>query len=225
MQTTHGTNGRNNPSPISAFEWKGSQSLRRVHALHEHCLEVMSQLARSDHERTAIEAVNQLRGNWRALDIAARQRAAQCPVLLLDAKFQDEDWWRWAKDARPRYRRAVSSQPCFTPKQAETLMRETLMLAWSIAGSEPNTATLLLGMTPTVSTIIAEFGPQQVERIATLHSASIRPRWENVPGFWRKLLLAASAGDEDALHDVFLYSLQLLGSELIPILEDSATQR
>ena len=99
------------------------------------------------------------------------------------------------------------------------------MLAWSVAGSEPNTATLLLGMTPTVSSIIAEFGPQQVERIATLHSASIRLRWATVPGFWRKLLQAASAGDEDALHDVFLYSLQLLGGELIPILEDSATRR
>ncbi len=224
MHKAYGESSGNKPPPISAFEWRGSQSLRRVYALNEHCLEVMAQLARRDSERTTVEAINHLRGAWRTLDIAARQRAARCPVLLLDAQFQNEEWWRWAKDARPRYRRTVSPQPCFAPKQAEALMRETLMLAWSIAGAEPNTATVLFGMTPMVSSIIADFGPQQVERIAALHSASIRPRWANVPGFWRKLLQAACAGDEDSLHDVRLYSIQLLGGELIPILENSAAR-
>lgn len=214
----------NKPSFMPAFEWKGSQSLRRVYALNEHCLEVMSQLARDDRERTTIEAVNQLRGAWRALDVTARQRAATCPVLLLDAQFQNEEWWRWAKDARPRYRRTVSPQSCFAPKQAEALMRETLMLVWSIAGAEPNAATVLFGVTPTVGNIIAEFGPQQVERIAALHGSSVRPRWADIPDFWRKLLRAACADDEESLHDVRLYSIQLLGGELIPLLENIAAR-
>lgn len=222
MNKPHGESIGNKPTQLSAFEWKGMQSLRRVYALNEHCLEVMAQLARSDRERNAIEIVNQLRGVWRGLDVVARQRAARCPVLLLDAQFQNEEWWRWAKDARPKNRRTVSPQPCFAPKHAGALMRETLMLAWSIAGTDPNTATALLGMTPTVSSIIADFGPQQVERIAALHSSSIRPRWADSLGFWRKLLQAACAGDEDSLHDVRLYSIQLLGGELIPILEKTA---
>lgn len=222
MHKPPGKSSGNKPPPMSAFEWKGSQSLRRVYALNEHCLEVMARLAKNERERTAIEVVNQLRGIWRGMDIAARQCAARCPVLLLDAQFQDEEWWRWAKDARSRYRPTVSPQPYFAPRDGGALMRETLMLAWSMAGNDPNAAIALLGMTPTVSGIIAELGPQQVERIATLHASIVRPRWAGFPGFWRKLLQAACAGDEDSLHDVRLYSIQLLGGELIPLMENSA---
>jgi hypothetical protein len=211
---------RQNPK----FDWKGSPSLRRVHALNERCLEVMVQLARADRERPAIDVVNRFRSLWCSLDVPARQRAARCPVLLIDVHFQSWDWWRWANDPRSGNRRAVLPQPYFPARAAGELMRETLMLAWSTAGADQSTASVLLGMTPAVSKIIAELEPQDVERIAARYSRHLRPRWEDLPQFWRRLLSAARAGDEDLLHDAHLHSIQLLGGELIPTLDNSAAR-
>lgn len=204
------------------FDWKGSSSLRRVHALNERCLEVMVQIARTNRERTAIDVINRFRSSWCGLDMAARQRAARCPVLLVDVNFQSEGWWRWADDARYGKCRPAIRQPCFPAKAAGELMRETLMLAWSTAGADRNAASVLIGMTPAVSNIVAELEPQDVERIAARHSRHLRPRWEDFPPFWRKLLSAARDGDEDLLHDIHLHSIQLLGGELIPRLDNPA---
>lgn len=98
-------------------------------------------------------------------------------------------------------------------------MRETLMLAWSTVAFDRGTASVLFGMTPAVCNIIAGLSPQDVERIAARNSRYLRPRWEEFPMFWGKILTAAREGNEDALHDVRLHGMQLLGSELLPLLE------
>jgi len=203
-------------------EWRSTPSLRRVHALNERSIEVMVQLARASRERASIDVVNRFRSLLSGLDIAARRRAARCPVLLMDVHFQSGDWWRWAGAPRSAGRRRVLPQNGFPAKLAGELMRETLMLAWSTAGADRSAACVLLGMTPAVSNIIAELGPQDVERISARHSRHLRPRWEDLPAFWKGLLIAARDGDEDLLHDVHLHSIQLLGGELIPQLEKSA---
>jgi hypothetical protein len=106
-----------------------------------------------------------------------------------------------------------------TGRIASELMRETLMLAWSTVAFERGAASILFGMTPAVGSIIAELGPQDVERIAARHSRHLQPRWEDFPGFWGKLLSAARDGDEDALHEIHLHGMQLIGSELLTLLD------
>lgn len=199
----------------SEFSWKGGQALGRVHALNERCLELLAQLARSEQARFNLAILNQNRKLWRSLNLAARRRASLTPYLLLDVQFQDIEWWRWAKAARAGGRRVVISQPAFSGKVAAELMRETLMLAWSTAAFDRGAAGVLLGMTPAVSATIAELGPQDVERITARHSPHLRPRWDDFPAFWGRLLTAALEDDEETLHAARLHGMQLLGSELL----------
>jgi hypothetical protein len=180
---------------------------------------LLVQLARADRERTSLAIVNQHRSLWRGLSTTARKHAARTPFLLMDAHFRDADWWRWARDPRSGRRRKMILRAAFSGKIAGELMRETLMLAWSTVAFDRGAASVLLGMTPAVCNIIAEFGPQDVERIAARHSRDLQPRWDDFPAFWGKLLMAAGNGDEDALHEIRLHGTQLLGSELLPLLD------
>jgi hypothetical protein len=114
------------------FEWKGTEALKRVHALNERCLEVLAHLAHTARDRVTVDIINRHRAPWRGLDAAARKRAAQAPFLLVDVHFQSDDWWHWAKNPRSTQRRTAVSPSSFPPKSADELMRETLMLAWSV---------------------------------------------------------------------------------------------
>lgn len=203
----------------SEFRWRGAQALGRVYALNDRCIELLCQLSRAERERTILTIVNQHRSLWRGLSTTARRYAASMPFLLVDARFQDADWWRCAKDPRAGRMRKMGPQAAFSGKAAGELMREALMLAWSTAAVDRGTASVLLGMTPVVCSLIADLSPQDVERIAASNSRYLRPRWDDLPAFWGKLLTAARDADEDALHEVRLHGIQLLGSELLPLLE------
>lgn len=207
------------PKEPFEFAWRGAQALKRVHALNERCLELLTHLARADREQTTLAIVNQHRSLWRSLSATARKRAARTPFLLVDVHFQDAEWWRSVKDPRQNRRSKMVLQAALTGKIASELMRETLMLAWSTVAFERGAASILFGMTPTVGGIIAELGPQDVERIAARHSRYLQPRWADFPAFWGKLLSAARDGDEEALHEIHLHGMQLIGSELLPRLD------
>jgi hypothetical protein len=201
------------------FAWRGAPALRRVHALNERCIELLASFARNDKQRTHLAIINQHRDLWRSLTATERRRAARTPFLLVDVRFQDADWWRSASSSRPNHRIKLALQEAFTGKIAAELMRETLMLAWSTVAFERGGASILFGMTPVVARIISELGPQEVERIAARHSRHLRPRWEEYPAFWGRLLAAVRGEDEEVLHDVHLHGAQLLGSELLPRLQ------
>jgi len=206
------------PQASSELTWKGAQALGRVHALNERCIELLAQLARAD-RRSDLAIVNQHRNLWRGLSAITRKRAAGTPFLLMDLHSQDADWWHSVKDPRPSRRRKMVLRAAFTGKIAGELTRETLMLAWSTVAIDRGAASIMLGMSPAVSGIIAGLAPQDVERIAARHSAHLQPRWVDLPAFWGKLLAAARDGDEKALHEIHLHGAQLIGSELLPLID------
>jgi hypothetical protein len=70
-------------------------------------------------------------------------------------------------------------------------------------------------MSPAVASIFRALGPHDIEQIAAKHKHQLRLRWEEHPTFWRELLSAALRADDEALHEIHLYSLQLLGSDLL----------
>lgn len=202
----------------SVVTWPGAATVRRVHALNERCIEAMAALARSDREQMSLALVSQHRTLWRSLNSVARKRAAEMPFLLMDVHFQDAHWWRLAQSHKS-LRRPRALTPAFTGKVAGGLMRETLMLAWNTVLLGRGTASILLGMAPAVADIVAELGSQDIERISAKCSRSLRPRWQDFPPFWGNLLIAARAGDQDALDESRLHGLQLIGGELLPLLD------
>lgn len=195
-------------------EWKGAHALRLVRELNERCIESLVQVAHSRQLTTGVEIVDQHRALWRKLDSAARRRAAAASFLLMDVQFLNAEWWRWAR-ARQNGKPRTPGSHRLPAKLANELMRETLILAWSTASTDSHTAGLLFGMSPAVAAIFRDLAPHDIEQIAARHKHRLRLRWEEHPSFWRELLAASERADDEALHEIHLYSLQLLGSELL----------
>ena len=203
----------------SLLSWRGAPTLRGVEALNGRCLELLATLARSDRQKIALPMVDQYRSLWRGLNGSARVRAARMPILLMDVHFQDAHWWRMARDPKQSGRRMALHTAAFTGRIGTGLMREILMLAWGAVAVDRGIASVLLGMAPSVTNIFAELGPPDVERIALRFSRHVRPRWQDLPAFWGKLLAAARECDEDAIEACRLHGVQLIGSELVSSLD------
>ena len=58
-------------------------------------------------------------------------------------------------------------------------------------------------------------GLDEIDRIAQKRFRHVRPRWDDRPAVWRRLLLAAETDDEKLMHEVNLHGLQLLAGELL----------
>ena len=91
--------------------------------------------------------LQQLAELWKAIDAAARRRAAACPYLLLDAGFADP--LRWRSPATPPQVGDASAEryACyFTVPAAAEAARLVFIYAWHLARTQTPAARLLLGM-------------------------------------------------------------------------------
>jgi len=142
---------------------------------------------------------------WRGLDGAARQRAAGCPYLLLDAGFADADRWRGAPAAAPA---------CyFTVPAAAGVARLVFIYAWHLARSQAAAARLLLGMPAPSAALISQYTLRQIQTLSENHPEWLRPRWPARVQVWRELLQAAASGEAAALERAQLRGLTLLAAE------------
>jgi hypothetical protein len=152
---------------------------------------------------------------WTCASDLAIERAAQSPMVLFDFNFQRGDWWRRVTNAPSceefRRERAVTDQT----DDAVLLAHDLLLEAWSAARVMPRVASLVFGMAPEVTALIARLSPRELDRAATHEIREMGPRWANRPTFWRDLFEAASSEDDEILANVYLHSLQLLGGELV----------
>jgi hypothetical protein len=65
-----------------------------------------------------------------------------------------------------------------------------------------------------VAEVIATLSWKQIDRIVERQSYYLRARWEDRPGVWRTLLLAAESDDFRKTLDFDLYTVQLTSGEL-----------
>jgi hypothetical protein len=151
---------------------------------------------------------------WRGLDGTARQRAAACPYLLLDAGFADPDRWRApAAPAQVGDQGAVRYACYFTVPAAAGVTRLVFIYAWHLARSQAAAARLLLGMPAPSAALISQYTLRQIETLAQNHPEWLRPRWPARVQVWRELLLAAAHGEAVALERARLRGLTLLAAE------------
>jgi hypothetical protein len=204
---------------LPAWKWTGGETLDFVYALNERCLQVLGKLVTEESRAfpacEALESVTARHELWLDLDELARRRAAKCPFLLIDMRFQNEKWWREIGDGVTSFDGRGSDPGIFPAEPARELSAETLTLAWHTARSDPRIASQVLGLAPGVVGIIASLGPREVQRIAARHSYQLRPRWESNPAFWEQLLRTAVSGNAASLSEFHLHGLQLLGGDLL----------
>jgi hypothetical protein len=151
---------------------------------------------------------------WARASESTLGRAAGCPMVLLDFNFQRLAWWSRVINARGSEESRQPSLSTIHTDEAISLARDLLLEAWSAARSMSHVSSLVFGMAPEVTTLIARLSPRDLDRVVVHESKELRPRWENRPMFWKELFQAAAQMDDQILANVHLHCLQLLGGEL-----------
>jgi hypothetical protein len=191
---------KSSPRPtIEPQRWAGESALGRVHHFNERGLALMAETAHKDEPLAAL---------WRQTDARALKRAARCPVLLVGLHFQRPDQWQRMAQKRGTH----EAQP--TPSSA--LLREILLEAWTLGRTMPRALNLLFGMASEVTATIVQLAAPDLDRIAIEQARHLKPRWPESHRFWIGLLDAAIGTDDQALANVHLHCLQLLGSVALP---------
>ena len=198
---------------LAPYTWRGSRILEAVCQVNEHLVSALSELARRESASLAI--VRQNADVLRRFDTAACKRAASIPVLLLDLRFQDADWWRHAVSASTGPQTAARQGLNLSARQAEELARETLIVAWLSVQHTRECAGLLFGMSAQVAGMLAELTPRQLSNVAERFNHELKIRWQGSSAFWRKLLIAGQCGNASDLSEAHLLGLRLLGGELL----------
>jgi hypothetical protein len=187
--------------------------LEPLYALNARCIELLVRAARPDWPAT-LPLVEAIRAELRSMTPAARSQAAKYPVLLVDMQFFDLNCWQYTRERPTRLPRIPAWGGAFPPSTGVQLARSTLGLAWHMVRSNRQAAALL-GMTPEVASIIANLPVTEISPIAEMRARYIRPRWEDRPGVWRRLIDAAQSGEMRKIRAFALYSVQLMTGELL----------
>jgi hypothetical protein len=190
---------------IEPQRWPCEAALATVHRLNARGFAL---LAEQPHSDTTLAAL------WAQVDARACERAGRCPVLLIDLNFHRPEWWQRASLRRPDPLPAEAAYKSGT-ERAALLVREILMDALTIGRTMPRALNLIFGMAPPVTATLAQMGPTEIDRIALEEARHLKARWPESRSFWKGLLEAAIGTDDQALANVHLHCLQLLGSELV----------
>jgi len=195
--------------------WSGLGAIAALRRLNARCIEILADIAQTENslELSMIYRESDL---WSQVDQRACERAGSCPVLLLNLNFERLDWWKKVCAGEDTARSPDALPPLFVETQGRSLLREILMEVWRLGGSLPSAANLAFGMAPGVSAEISRLSVLQIDRKACSLYEGLRPRWEQNTAFWRQLLEASVGNDDEALSNVHLHCLQLLGCELEP---------
>jgi hypothetical protein len=200
------------PSPHGTED---ERPLFGFYEVNERCIELLVNAARTEQSRS-FALVSELRELLKSADPATRQRAARRTFLLVDMEFGNSDWWHTACHHPSQQMRTPPWRGCFPQTSARHLAHATLMLAWNSLRAHPATARILLGMAQPVADLIAGLRFDEIARVAHQRFRHVRPRWDDRPAVWRRLLLAAHSDDERLMGEFNLHGLQLLAGELLP---------
>src|SRR6266853_1093329 len=112
--------------------------------LNELCLELFAEQAavRCAQPSLLLRQVGEL---WRALDIAARRRAAACPYLLVDAGFADPQRWRRPAPLGVGDAGEAAYGTFFTVPGTTEVARLVFTYAWHLAGARAGVARAAAG--------------------------------------------------------------------------------
>jgi hypothetical protein len=194
--------------------WSALPLLESARRLNQRCFVLLRSTAlTSDHADSPVFARQDL---WARIDERGIDRAARCPVLLLNLQLHNLDWWQRAIEGGAGPVLLNAPPPLFEAEEVAPLLRAILTEAWSAARGNVFAASLLFGMTPAVAKTLVSLTAHSIDRIVTTQASAVRPRWEDSRTFWNGLLEAAVAEGNETLTYVHLHALQLLGSEPQP---------
>jgi hypothetical protein len=155
-----------------------------------------------------------LRQAWADLPAQAVRRLSAAPFSLFDAGFASSPRWLELR-ASGVHDQTGRADAFFEPAAARSVTRRMLVYGWHLARSRPRAACLVFGATLPAVEALAACSLAALEAAAERNGDALRPRWAHQPVFWRELLLAASAGADQRLHELLLGGVQRLAAETL----------
>jgi hypothetical protein len=198
--------------------------LNGVYEVNERCLEMLVCAARHEDGR-GHALVAELRELLKASNRTVRERAARVNFVLVDMEFADIDFWHTVCSHPGQQLKTPAWRGSFPRGSATPLAHATLMLAWNSLRTDPIAARVLFGMARPVAQLIMALRFDEIDRIARKRFRHVRPRWDDRPAMWRRLLLAAQSDDPKPLSALTLHAVQLLTGELLEDRDRSAPAR
>ncbi len=159
--------------------------------------------------------VSGLRGLWSELPAQAVRRLAAAPFALFDAGFARLPRWLELRAPGVHDLTQCAELSYFNPAAARSITRRMLVYGWHLARSRPRAACLVFGATLPAVEALAACSLAALEGAAERHGDALRPRWAQQQGFWRELLLAASDGADQRLHELLLGGVRRLAAETL----------
>jgi hypothetical protein len=156
-----------------------------------------------------------LRGLWADLPNSALKRLAAAPYSLFDAGLAGSSRWLEMRAAGVHELPQCVEPAYFEPVAARSISRRMLVYGWHLARSRPRAACLVFGVTFPAVESLAACSLAVLDSVADRHGDRLRPRWAHQQSFWRELLLAASAGADQRLHELLLGGVQRLAAETL----------
>jgi hypothetical protein len=191
--------------------WFSAASLRLVHEVNFQVLELLclGGAACGPFLPLAKEVGQKLA----ALGDASRRKIARCPLVLLDAKFQDEARWRGAASRGLAVRDALDPPVATRSEPAVRLAHVAFISAWTIARGDASAAELMLGMSRGCAMVISNVSLQQLRELAQEYWHWVEPRRADRPDIWRALVEMSGASGISPLCDPGLRAWQLFLGE------------
>lgn len=157
--------------------------------------------------------LGELRDLWAELPNLAVRRLAAAPFSLFDSGIVASPRWLEVRatgvcDPSPRAEPAY-----FESSAARSITRRMLVYGWHLARSRPRAACLVFGATLPAVESLAACSLSALEAAAERSGDTLRPRWPQQHAFWRELLMAASSGADQRLHELLLGGVQRLAAE------------
>jgi hypothetical protein len=144
----------------------------------------------------------------RTLAPQQRARLARCPYLLIDARFAEPQYWQG-----PLLRvMDTQAQGCFASADGRTLLRRCLLFAWHLASTNRVMARVTLGMDTLCAEQLTQCRLRDLEWLAELSPAWIRPCWQDQPQFWQRLIAAARRDNRPLLRQLQWHGLTRLAA-------------
>ena len=210
MRSKQGLHSQLKASSLIAGLPMRSREYRSLIALNSEFFELFEEQARAQPNPANAVLISEITHRWRRMNPRARQRLVSCPYLLVDAGLSDPKRWAAGSDAPL----PATSPPFFTVRRTSDFTRQVLMYAWHVSQLKIGVAQVLIGLPAQCARMIGSYTLSQISQLAGRHADWVRPRWVDLPIFWRGLLASATSGEAIAVESARMHGIQLLAAEL-----------